>query len=448
VICAPPDRDKWKIAEFTSETAVFSERVFVPLRDLFSAEKFALHATTPQIPQPPMKKILALLAALLAIPLTARAQQQPRVPEGVKAHRDIAYVENGHERQKLDLYVPEKSSAPLPLLIWIHGGGWAAGSKDGCPPLGAGFTARGYAVASIGYRLSGHAVFPAQIEDCKAAIRWLRAHAKEYNLDPKRFGVWGSSAGGHLVALVGTSGDVKQFDVGANLDQSSRVQAVCDYYGPTDFTAFVTAPGYESHATAASPEAKLIGGAVMENKDKATRVNPITYVTHDDPPFLIVHGDKDPTVPISQSQLLFDALKKAGVSAHFHTIHGAGHGGPGFAGRNIDDMVAAFFDERLKSGSTKIESLTTESTADPALLARDPRANMPAPGARRGPTWEVVLARDDKNHDGKISREEFSGPKELFDRIDANHDGFITREEHKAFIAVMPGARPQPQPQK
>ena len=392
-----------------------------------------------------MKKILTLLAVSLAACIAANAQPpQLRVPEGVKAHRDIAYVENGHERQKLDLYLPEKTGAPLPLLIWIHGGGWAAGSKDGCPPLRGGYIGRGYAVASIGYRLSGHAVFPAQIEDCKAAIRWLRAHAKEYNLDPKRFGVWGSSAGGHLVALTGTSGDVKDFDVGANLDQSSRVQAVCDFYGPTDFTVFVTTTGYESHATASSPEAKLIGGAVMENKDKAARVNPITCVSSDDPPFLIVHGDKDPTVPINQSQLLFDALKKAGVSAHFHTIHGAGHGGPGFAGKNIDDMVAAFFDERLSGGAAKTEALMTESSADPALTARDPRANMPAPGGqRRGIPWEAVTARDDKNKDGKVSREEFSGASQLFDRIDTNRDGFITREEHEAFIATMEGARPE-----
>ena len=294
------------------------------------------------------------------------------------------------------------------------------------------------------------AVFPAQIEDCKAAIRWLRAHAKEYNLDPKRFGVWGSSAGGHLVALTGTSGDVKQFDVGANLDQSSRVQAVCDYFGPTDFTVFVTTPGYESHANGGSPESKLIGGVVMENKDRAARVNPITYVSSDDPPFLIVHGDKDSTVPINQSQLLFDALKKAGVSAHSHTIHGAGHGGPGFSGKNIEDMVASFFDERLKGGSAKAEALTTESNADPALTARDPRANLPTPGGqRRGIPWEAVLGRDDKNKDGKVGKEEFSGPPQLFDRIDANRDGFITREEHEAFIATINGALPEnPRPTK
>jgi acetyl esterase/lipase len=286
------------------------------------------------------------------------------VPEGAKAHRNLEYVKDGHERHKLDLFVPEKADGLLPVLIWVHGGGWQNGSKEGCPPLLNGYTARGYAVASINYRLSGHATFPAQIEDCKAAIRWLRAHAKEYNLDPQRFGVWGSSAGGHLVALLGTSGDVKEFDVGEHLDHSSRVQAVCDYYGPTDFVVFVSTPRYESHATENSPEAKLIGGAVMQNKDKAARLNPITYVSKDDPPFLIVHGDEDRTVPLNQSQLLFDALKAAGTSVHFHTIKGAGHG-QGFGGPEIEPMVSAFFETKLKSPppSAAAEAKTSDSEA-------------------------------------------------------------------------------------
>ena len=180
--------------------------------------------------------------------------------------------------------MPEQAGGPLPLVIWVHGGGWQNGSKDACPPLRRGYVARGYAVASINYRLSGHAVFPAQIEDCKAAVRWLRARAPEYGLDPDRFGVWGSSAGGHLAALLGTSGDVKEFERGAHLDQSSRVQAVCDEYGPTDFTVFVTTPGYEGHGRAESPESRLLGGAVRENAAKAARANPVTF-SPAEPPF-------------------------------------------------------------------------------------------------------------------------------------------------------------------
>ncbi len=380
------------------------------------------------------------LFLLPAVSLAAFAQDlrpTPPLPPGVKAHRDLAYVENGHERQKLDLYLPEKSDGPVPLVIWIHGGGWAAGSKDQCPPLRQDFVAHGYAVASIGYRLSQHAIFPAQIQDCKAGIRWLRAHAKDYGLDPDRFGVWGSSAGGHLVALVGTSGDVKDFDVGANLDVSSRVQAVCDFFGPTDFQRFVTTPGFESHAVAGSPESRLLGGVVAEQKKQADSANPITYVDKNDPPFLIMHGDKDTTVPINQSEGLFEALKKAGVSAHFHTIQGAGHG-IGFAGKNIDDMVRGFFDARLKQKSTEVETLATSSAAS-AVGPAGPQRLIASGAGRRVIPWDAVLGRDDKNQDGKVSKEEFSGPAQLFERLDANHDGFLTKDEHEA-------AQPKPEP--
>ncbi|MCX7885842.1 MAG: alpha/beta hydrolase, partial [Verrucomicrobiae bacterium] len=308
-----------------------------------------------------------LMLILLVACSTAGAAHPPaKTPPGVKAHRDVPYIANGHERQKLDLFLPEKPAGPLPLIIWIHGGGWAAGSKEGCPPLRAGYVERGYAVASIGYRLSGDAIFPAQIEDCKSAVRWLRANAKQYGLDPDRFAVWGSSAGGHLAALLGTSGDVKAFDVGENLHVTSRVQAVCDYYGPTDFLqmdAHAPPDARLKHDSPASPESRLIGGPIQENKEKVARANPITYVTPDDPPFLIVHGDADPVVPIHQSKLLFEALKKAGVPVRFHTIKGAGHG-QGFGGREISEMVAAFFDAHLKGiGAKIVGAVTTESVA-------------------------------------------------------------------------------------
>lgn len=376
-------------------------------------------------------KTFPILAAALFLTVPAFSQQGPRaaLPAGAKAHRDLAYVEGGHERQKLDLYLPEKSGGPLPVILWIHGGGWMAGSKDQCLPLRGGYLERGYAVASIGYRLSGHAVFPAQIEDCKAAIRWLRGHAKDYGLDPERFGVWGSSAGGHLAALVGTSGGVEEFEVGANAGISSRVQAVCDFYGPTDLTVFVTTPGYESHAKADSPEAKLLGGAVSENKDKAARVNPIAYVTKDDPAFLIVHGDKDAVVPMNQSELLFEGLKKTGVSVRYHKIQGAGHGGPAFEAKEVAAMVAGFFDERLKNGAIKVEALATESAAEVAA----------GPLQRRGIPWEALTRRDDKNGDGKVAKDEFRGPAPLFQRLDRNGDGMLTRDEHEAAVPPGPG---------
>jgi acetyl esterase/lipase len=258
----------------------------------------------------------------------------------------VAYVTNGHERQKLDLFIPPGATNPLPLIIWVHGGAWLGGSKDQCPALP--YLQKGYAVASLNYRLSQHAIFPAQLEDCKAAVRWLRAHAKENNLDPNRFAAWGASAGGHLVALLGTAGDVKKFDVGANREVSSRVQAVVDFFGPTDLTRMAqdALPGSRiDHDAPDAPEAKLIGGPVQENKEKCAAANPITYVAKENPPFLIMHGNKDDLVPYQQSELLRDALQKAGVPVTFKIIEGAGHG---FGGADIDRQVAAFFDQQLK----------------------------------------------------------------------------------------------------
>jgi acetyl esterase/lipase len=287
------------------------------------------------------------VAAVLLTAVVAAAQPGRPDLSKLTVLRDIEYVPGGHERQKLDLYLPKGAPAAgaRPLIVWVHGGAWLTGSKEGCPAVR--FTHDGYAVASINYRLSQHAIFPAQIQDCKAAIRWLRANADQHSIDPNRIGVWGPSAGGHLVALLGTAGDVNDFDVGLNAGVSSRVQAVCDFFGPTDFTKMSLFPGDENHDAPDSPESKLVGGPIQENKDKVQRANPITYVTKDDPPFLIVHGDKDPTVPYNQSELLRDALVKAGVSVAFHTVQGGGHGG--FRDPQVDVLVKEFFQKHLQN---------------------------------------------------------------------------------------------------
>ncbi len=288
----------------------------------------------------PITLLLSVAAAGFAQP------PRPSIPEGAVVLRDQAYVTDGHERQKLDLYLP-KADVKLPLIIWVHGGAWLSGSKDRVVPLG--YLAEGYAVASINYRLSQHAIFPAQIEDCKAAVRWLRAHAQEYNLEPDRFGVWGESAGGHLVSLLGTTGDVNEFDVGENLAFSSRVQAVVDCFGPTDFLqmdAHRLANGMV-HDPADSPESELVGGAIQENKDKVAWANPVTYVTAGDAPFLIIHGDVDPIVPHHQSELLEAVLKKASVPVSFYTVKGGGHGG--FRDPRVSQLTREFLARHLKA---------------------------------------------------------------------------------------------------
>lgn len=270
------------------------------------------------------------------------------VPDGTRVLRDVAYVSGGHERQKLDLYVPAGTGAPRPLVVWVHGGAFRAGSKDDGGPALA-LLKRGYAVASLNYRLSQHALFPAQLEDCKAAVRWLRAHATEHGLDPDRIAAWGASAGGHLVAMLGTTGDTTEFDVGPNPGVSSRVQAVVDWFGPTDFRQMNrqgAGVGRMDHDAPDSPESQLVGGPIQANAAKVARANPITYVTAGDPPMLLVHGDRDPLVPYGQSVLLQEALAKAGVESTLHTVKGGGHGqGFGDAERQA---VEAFLDRVLR----------------------------------------------------------------------------------------------------
>ena len=278
----------------------------------------------------------------------------PRMRGVAQSYKDLEYAVVNGKSLKLDLYLPEKANGPLPLIIHIHGGGWSGGSKNGIPPIG--LVANGYAVASVQYRLSGEAIFPAAIQDCKAAVRWLRANAQKYKLDPDHFGAWGSSAGGHLVALLGTSGGVKEFDVGNNLNVSSRVQAVCDWFGPTDFLqmnaqAKAGAGGAFDHDSPKSPESRFIGGAIQENKDKCAKANPITYVSKETPSFLIMHGDKDRLVPLGQSQLLETSLKKAGANVTLIVVEGAGHGGPGFVRPEAEKRMLEFFDKHLKKGS-------------------------------------------------------------------------------------------------
>ena len=305
-----------------------------------------------------MRRVAGFVMALVMMTTVALAEPPPgeggrpagpprvRMPEGVRALRNLEYARVGEKSLLLDLYLPEKASGPLPVIMWVHGGGWRGGSKERCPAIPV--TEHGYAVASINYRLSHEATFPAQIHDCKAAVRWLRANAEKYGLDPKRIGAWGASAGGHLVAMLGTAGDVKDLEgQEGNLKYSSRVQAVCDFFGPADLAKMAGKRERMPAEAPYAPESLLIGGPLLENLDKAARASPVTYVSKDDPPFLIAHGDQDNLVPLEQSQVLYDALKGAGVEATLHIVQGGGHG---FRSPEVYDKVLAFFEEHLKTG--------------------------------------------------------------------------------------------------
>ncbi len=295
------------------------------------------------------------LFAMLARPAAVVAQKaqnpKPHVPPGTRLFADLVYAQVNGRELKLDLYLPTQAKAPLPVVVWIHGGGWRAGTKAN-PRLIVWIVPRGYAVASIEYRLTGEASFPAQIHDCKGAVRWLRAHAAEHNLDPNRFAAAGASAGGHLALLLGTSAGVEQLEgsVGGNLDQSSKVQAVVDFYGPTDFIDWLNSPDGERISRPDSPVARLLGGPPRTRLDLARLASPVYHVSPDDPPVLMIHGSADPVVPLRQSLRLAERYRELGLTAQLQVLEGARHGGPEFHAPQVRRVVADFLRDHLRTG--------------------------------------------------------------------------------------------------
>lgn len=248
----------------------------------------------------------------------------------VSIHRDNTFAEVDGHPLKLDLYVPRLSKSP-PLVVWIHGGGWRKGSRK--KPKIEAITEHGYALASISYRFTDKAVFPAQIHDCKAAIRWLRAHSDKFGYDSDWIAVAGSSAGGHLALLTGVSGNVAELEgtIGDHATQSSTVQAIIDYYGPSDFALRGKTQPDRAY-TAKSGSFALLGGirdGRVERKMESF-ASPTRYVSADDPPLLIFHGDRDQTVLLDQSERIKDLYSKAGLKVRLVVLEDAGHGGPSF----------------------------------------------------------------------------------------------------------------------
>ena len=270
-------------------------------------------------------------------------------------HADLAYA-SVSDTQKLDLYIPE-GTGPFPVVIMVHGGGFMFGDKaDGAGLTGVdSLLAAGYAVASINYRLSGEAQYPAQIHDAKAAVRFLRANAATYNLNPDQFGAWGASAGGNLVSLLGTTCGVEELegDLGNN-DQSSCVQAVVDWFGPIDFLKMqeqLTEAGCSASTDdASSPESKLIGAAIQTVPEKVALTNAMNYITPDDAPFFIQNGTADCNIPPVQNKNLADALTAVigADNVTYSSLDGAGHGGSQFETEENVQLVISFLDKYLK----------------------------------------------------------------------------------------------------
>ncbi len=274
---------------------------------------------------------------------------QPRIT------RDIEYARAGDVSLRLDLYVPG-TKGPHPLFVWIHGGAFLGGDKARIfwTPI-SNLAERGYAVASINYRLSGQAAFPALVKDAKAAIRWLRANAAKYEIKADRIVVGGESAGGYLSAMLGTTGGITALEdlTMGNANQSSRVQGVVDFFGPSDFLKMdATVPRScekpMTHNDPQSPESRLLGCNIQNCPDKVKAANPITYVSKDDPPFLILHGTGDCLVPSNQSQLLHNALKAASVRSELHLLSGLAHADKRFITPENEKLVNDFLKATLK----------------------------------------------------------------------------------------------------
>ncbi len=270
-----------------------------------------------------------------AMQKAGRQETGRNLPEGVKILRDLEYAQVDGESLRLDLYLPEESEIKPPLLVWIHGGGWTKGSKAQINPIFARLTAEGYAAASIDYRLDGLTSHPKQIHDCKGAIRWLRANADKYGYDTTRIGVGGGSAGGHLVLLLGFSDGIKELEgeVGGNPDVSSKVHAVVDLFGPSALELFAD----ESERFRSGKAAELLKSA-----------SPVTYLSQDDPPILVFHGDKDQTVPLDQSEYLHKKCQETGLESALHIIEGGAHGGPEFSDPTRYQLVKDFFARHIK----------------------------------------------------------------------------------------------------
>ena len=286
----------------------------------------------------------ALVVTAVPAPNASKNKKEIKLPANVELLADIEYAKPNGISLKLDLYRPKEAGTPSPVIVFVHGGGWKNGNKER-GRRGAWMVPHGFAVASINYRLIGAGKWPDQINDCYAAVRWVRDNAQKYNLDGERVGCWGTSAGGHLAALMGT----RPFP--GMESTSSRVQAVMDWYGPSELLSMPpnnVGNGRTEADIAKSNGAQLLGATVRDVPKLAKDASALDQVSKDSAPFLIMHGTADKGVPLVQSEKLHAKLVAHGVESTLLAHEGAGHGGPQFISPEAKKVTLVFFTKHLK----------------------------------------------------------------------------------------------------
>ena len=288
--------------------------------------------------------LLATVISILVAAGRVAAQNAPLVvPDGVVFEQGIEYANPDNQHLQVNLARPKDGVGPFPAVVCIHGGGFRAGKRESLDKLCLTLAQRGYVAITVTYRLAPAYPFPAAVHDCKAAVRWLRANAQKYGVDPKRVGVTGGSAGGHLAQFLGVTTGVKEFEGEGNLDQSSAVSCVVNYYGPSDLTK-----SYDKSVDAAEVLPLFFGGDLSTKRREHIVGSPLYWVTPNAAPTLCVHGTEDKYVAYEQATWIVDRLKACAVEAQLLTLEGAGHGFKGADSQKAEAALLEFFDKHLK----------------------------------------------------------------------------------------------------
>ncbi len=282
------------------------------------------------------------LCLLASVPFAHAAELV--IPDSLSFEKGIEFSNSADQHLQLNIARPKSASGALPTILCIHGGGFRAGTRESHDKLCITLASHGYVAATMTYRLAPTFPFPAAVIDCKAAVRWLRANAEKHHVDPKRLGVTGGSAGGHLVQFLGVTSDVEEFDVGNHIDQSSAVSCVVNYYGPSDLTK-----SYGKSVDAAEVLPLFFGGALDTKLKEHVRGSPLYWVTPNAAPTLIIHGTNDKYVNYEQAGWMVDKLKAAQVEVELLTLPGAGHGFKGPDAEKAEVAMIEFFDRHLKT---------------------------------------------------------------------------------------------------